>query len=42
MTWLRKLPDLHWFDLGVTSSETVEEFVHKWLAEPSGQSRLES
>ncbi len=34
MTWLRKLPDLHWFDLGVTSSETVEEFVHKWLAEP--------
>jgi tRNA dimethylallyltransferase len=34
MTWLRKLPDLHWYDLGVTPPESVESLVHKWLAEP--------
>ena len=32
MTWLRKLPGVHWFDLDRTAPEVVEEFVAAWWA----------
>lgn len=32
MTWLRKLPGVHWFDLDRTAPEEVEEFVAGWFS----------
>jgi tRNA dimethylallyltransferase len=31
-TWLRKLPDLHWFDLDRDTPDSIEAFVDRWLA----------
>ena len=31
-TWLRKLPDLHWFDLAETAEPAIEAYVANWLA----------
>lgn len=31
MTSLRKLPDLHWFDLGETDARVIEKFAGEWV-----------
>ncbi|MFN8466735.1 MAG: tRNA (adenosine(37)-N6)-dimethylallyltransferase MiaA [Caldilineaceae bacterium] len=30
MTWFRKLPSLHWFDMDVADSDAVEQFIGQW------------
>lgn len=32
MTWFRKMPGLHWFDLALTPAPAIERFVTDWLA----------
>jgi tRNA dimethylallyltransferase len=39
MTWLRKLPEVHWFDLDRTAPEEIEGFVAGWLEKPGTQAR---
>ena len=31
MTWFRKLPGLHWFDLDVEDASAIERFTGQWL-----------
>jgi tRNA dimethylallyltransferase len=31
MTWFRKLPDLHWFDMEETDAAVIERLVGGWL-----------
>jgi tRNA dimethylallyltransferase len=31
MTWFRKLPGLHWFDLDVEDASAIEQFTGQWL-----------
>ncbi len=31
MTWFRKLPGLHWFDLDVEDASAIERFTRQWL-----------
>ena len=31
MTWFRKLPGLHWFDMDVADAGAVERFIGQWL-----------
>ena len=31
MTWFRKLPGLHWFDMDAADADAVERFVGQWL-----------
>jgi tRNA dimethylallyltransferase len=34
MTWFRKMPDLHWFDLALTPASEIERYVTRWLSAP--------